>query len=808
MHATSTLLLSVVLASAAALSACGGGNSVTVPLGVTSNTNTSPALAASAMETQANALFAHARSLNIDDPEDDENVWELVAEAWTLVAQAARIRAEAATADGNTEAAEAWTLAAEAAVGYTQVARALASETTTNTEPDTAIGPQLLPPLTTVERNGKIATSFGTTKLDYYPLDARNVTELREPPKLPGPPELPEPPQPPQLPELTALPNPPTLTGLPELPEPPQPSELMTGWTELPAPYPCGEYDHPDTCKFFWDGEDKWISRILAEHKENLAYYEQNYKAAIVTYKDGLALYELYYNADLAAYKDALAAHEQSYKAAFVAYKEALALYEQRAAEHSEELSQYSQTLSQYSEALSRYQQPMDQYHVWRMVEAPSEIASREQVLAMLRENVHTVLGSAADQVHGLLVHAQPPVVRFDSGKGTPTPQERSEALRAIDNINAWFPYEKHITVGPDANITVLQTKIDSAVDNLDLDNPSTVEELRLAHDTYEPAGTINAFFSQNDVCGGGVSALVTFGKGCGVTPIIQHELLHALGLGGGIACQRTFGGACNWSSGSGPMLYYSHAPVADFPESEMAYASPYDDTHGLSQIDGEVLQSIYVLLHGSLSKYEDVLRDHGGFEITETDKGLGVITVDKISPESLGPWDDTVIRYSGSVENWPYSGGLNRADFGVDWRNGMARPWTVGSLPHGTFAESNLSGTATWNGNLVGFTPAKEAVHGDSAINVDLATMTGNAAFTALEHWTAGTPPGARGGGAQWHDGDLEYTLALDGNYLRSNGGDEGYVSGRFVGAEHEGAVGILERPDLTGAFGAVRDE
>ena len=69
-----------------------------------------------------------------------------------------------------------------------------------------------------------------------------------------------------------------------------------------------------------------------------------------------------------------------------------------------------------------------------------------------------------------------------------------------------------------------------------------------------------------------------------------------------------------------------------------------------------------------------------------------------------------------------------------------------------------------------------------------------------------AGAAPAGRGSGVQWLDGNLHYTLALDGNFLRSNGGDEGYVSGRFVGAGHEGAVGILEHPNLTGAFGAVR--
>ena len=85
---------------------------------------------------------------------------------------------------------------------------------------------------------------------------------------------------------------------------------------------------------------------------------------------------------------------------------------------------------------------------------------------------------------------------------------------------------------------------------------------------------------------------------------------------------------------------------------------------------------------------------------------------------------------------------------------------------------------------------------------------MTGNAEFTELEHWAAGQSPAATGTGIQWGDGALHYSLAFDGNYLRSYGGDEGYVTGRFVGAKHEGVVGILERLDLTGAFGAARGE
>ena len=283
--------------------------------------------------------------------------------------------------------------------------------------------------------------------------------------------------------------------------------------------------------------------------------------------------------------------------------------------------------------------------------------------------------------------------------------------------------------------------------------------------------------------------------------------------MSGGRSCYETLGSNCDTGSLSGPQRAYSHVPVDKFPESTMAYVSPYWDGHGLSYIDGETLQTIYTKLHGKRGT-------------SESHPAAFVIRDETMSAADFGPWDDTVVRYKGSlkidsdyqafgensVDNrrfW-HSTGQDplsiRVAYGVDWRNGMARPWTVGESPDDALAASGLSGSATWTGALVGFTPLQEAVHGNSAISVELARMTGNAAFTALEHWKAEAAPGDPGTGAQWGEGYLRYSLALDGNYLRSDGGDEGYVSGRFVGARAQGAVGILERRDLTAAFGASR--
>ena len=139
--------------------------------------------------------------------------------------------------------------------------------------------------------------------------------------------------------------------------------------------------------------------------------------------------------------------------------------------------------------------------------------------------------------------------------------------------------------------------------------------------------------------------------------------------------------------------------------------------------------------------------------------------------------------------------------------RNGYAEAWAHGVRPTTTLTQNRgLSGQATWEGALVGITPAAEPVAGDAAIGVNLATMRGTADFTALESWAARAAPGDAGTGMQWLDGDLGYTIAIRGITFRQTGGDAGTLTGVFTGRSHEGAAGTLERSDLTAAFGASR--
>lgn len=164
--------------------------------------------------------------------------------------------------------------------------------------------------------------------------------------------------------------------------------------------------------------------------------------------------------------------------------------------------------------------------------------------------------------------------------------------------------------------------------------------------------------------------------------------------------------------------------------------------------------------------------------------------------PDDFGAWSSSSLHIAG---NGPH------ANFGVAMRNGYAEPWAHGPAPTTALADNrSLSGSATWDGDLLGLTPNAEAVAGDAEISVTLATLTGRADFTDLEVWAANTAPGAAGTGSQWLDGDLGYTIAVEGATFRKTGGDAGRLMGIFTGSRHQGAAGTLERSDLTAAFGA----
>ena len=213
------------------------------------------------------------------------------------------------------------------------------------------------------------------------------------------------------------------------------------------------------------------------------------------------------------------------------------------------------------------------------------------------------------------------------------------------------------------------------------------------------------------------------------------------------------------------------------FPDSFLSY-SPEFETFHLPVIDGDALLAAYGRLEPGTQPEE-------------------------LSPESLGPWSDTSFHLRGDM---PLAGG-QAAAFGVALRNELARPWAFGPEPLATLEDNNaLSGTVTWNGALVGVTPAEETVSGAARLAVELVTLEGALDFTGLERWGARVAPGAAGSGTTWGDGELGYSIRVQGNAIERTGGDEGEVTGGFFGVAHEAMGGVLERSDLTAGFGGVR--
>ena len=237
------------------------------------------------------------------------------------------------------------------------------------------------------------------------------------------------------------------------------------------------------------------------------------------------------------------------------------------------------------------------------------------------------------------------------------------------------------------------------------------------------------------------------------VVAILVHELMHTLGMG-------------------------VHLDPDRFPNSIMNDdRNDYDGVtgHVLFPLDREGLQAAYgVLEPGALP--ERLVDD-------------------------LGAWDDTSLHLRGEIDT-PRGGA-----FGVAVRNGLAQPWANGRMPRTTLVDNRgLSGTVSWSGRLLGFTPALQAVGGAAGLSVELETLAGQLDFTGLEHWEASGPPGPLGSGTRWGDGDLQYLLSVRGNTFEQAGGDAGAVTGAFFGHAHEAMGGVLERSDLTAAFGGTR--
>lgn len=351
--------------------------------------------------------------------------------------------------------------------------------------------------------------------------------------------------------------------------------------------------------------------------------------------------------------------------------------------------------------------------------------------------------------------------------------EDQKELVReAVAEINAALPYNMRITIGQDL--------------------PRQIVDLTEAQ--YAPAGKIHLHFTHGKSSWtiddydtktlgfGGVAYIDCDSTSCATSGfafidivalgsekedmlwVLKHELLHAYGI-------------------------VAHADPDQYPDSVLnpiLVANSGNKPPIYLSIDGEVILALTRIS-------SDVF-------------------VDDLSPSDLGNWTAESFHLLGYA---PLSGSNSFVQFGVGWRNGLAKPWAYGPKSETTLQNNtDLSGTATWNGKLLGFSSQGNTVAGDAQIEINLNSMDGDTDFTDLEYWAGRTHPKAPGSGQNWGD-DLRYSVEVsqgrngeDIFFSTSALGDsEGSVSGNFVGSGHEGATGILEHPDLSAAFGTIRE-
>ena len=339
----------------------------------------------------------------------------------------------------------------------------------------------------------------------------------------------------------------------------------------------------------------------------------------------------------------------------------------------------------------------------------------------------------------------RPPTVRVESSAA---PDLHRLTAKAVDLINDWLPLEHRMVMGAP---TALRTDNSGDVPtggihmNFRYTGDGGVAHYHPIRDDSDPndVPTLRAAVVRVDP---NASWHNTFG-------LIVHELVHAMSLPGHVSENRH--------------------PTSIMPDSEYR-GGPLPDEAGLPRlprIDGEGLMTAYTVF------------DDGH-------------TPDEINPASLGPWASSIPALHGEAHT---VGGTAR--FGVEYRTQWTRVWDEGPVPATPLAASTLTGTATWTGEMVGYTDVGAAVEGDAGISVAIETMTGTAVFTDI-----------MAAGAAWGP-NLSTDIDVTGNYFSATGNEPRLdVQGQFRGTGHEAATGVLRWEDtttgnLTGAFGGIRE-
>ena len=231
---------------------------------------------------------------------------------------------------------------------------------------------------------------------------------------------------------------------------------------------------------------------------------------------------------------------------------------------------------------------------------------------------------------------------------------------------------------------------------------------------------------------------------------IVVHELLHALGIQG-------------------------HVDSVEFPESILGKTGQYFPNlgHIISRIDREALQIIYMRQRSDL--YND-----------------------------WGEWSDTSHHVVGRT-------GDEALNFGVALFNGLPQPWVRGTTPRVALANNQqLRGTATWDGALLGFS-GPSSIAGEAELQVRLSTLANPNSEQDLRFRNIYFINRYESSGSdRWfHTRNIDYKVRVSGNSfdnVRGAGREQGFVTGAFMGSQHQHMGGTVKRTDMVGAFGGSR--
>ena len=232
---------------------------------------------------------------------------------------------------------------------------------------------------------------------------------------------------------------------------------------------------------------------------------------------------------------------------------------------------------------------------------------------------------------------------------------------------------------------------------------------------------------------------------------VIVHELLHALGISG-------------------------HVDSVEFPDSIMGTAGGYIPNlgHIIGRIDREVLQIMY------MNQRTDLYND-------------------------WGEWSDTSHHIMGASED-------DALRFGVSLFNGLPQPWVSGAAPDEDLVDNDsLSGTATWNGVLLGYS-GPSPIAGDAELEVGLSTLATPDSEQDLRfrdiYFVNRFESDSED---RWFDTrNIDYKVTVYGSQFLNVSGDDyeqGHVVGSFLGSEHEHMGGTVKRTDMVAAFGGSQE-